>query len=501
MIDGSVVLSAEQMNAVDRETQIRYGVAAAVLMENAGRAIWKIIEGESEFNSLPLLIVAGSGHNGGDALVVGRHARNAGRAVTVVLVKESLKDLTATQLSSLESIGVTPLYWEKDRNHVVALLSGPQLVIDGISGTGLTGPLREPSASLVGAINAAALSVLSIDVPSGARLAMDDADPIVDARWTVVTGCPKRSLYTARVRPATGDIAVVDPGFPAELVAEISAQDRLHHLVESASTASLPLDAHKGTRGRVLVVGGSPGTGGAAILAAEAALWFGAGMVRIVSSAGTIAAALVREPALLGDELPQRHDDERWDELFSWCDALVLGPGWTTVTNEYLHAIITKAVQRDLGVVVDASALDSVLAATANIDREWIAGRLVVTPHPGELARMLDGFSASRIAGDPYAAIAALRQMIPATVVLKDAVTIVDNGELVAVIDGREPTLGTAGSGDVLAGMIGTGIARRFTTGTAATNAVVAHLQAGRRLARDGWYSAGTLARSVGLPA
>lgn len=492
------ILSAAQMNTVDRETQSRYGIEAAILMENAGRGVYELVRTTKRDGRI--VCIAGSGHNGGDALVTARLLHCSDRyEVAVVTIRDSLKDLSATQLARLDALKLSRIIWESDPETVRRVLATADLIVEGISGTGLTGALRGLAASLVYEINATGAPVVAIDVPSGARLGMASEDPIVRAATTVVTGNLKDLLYCARVRPVAGEIVTVDPGFPGELIEEIaSGGDRRIRLAGDARIRRIAPEEHKNRRGRLLVIGGSTGSSGAAILAGEAALHSGAGMVRILSEPATVAAALVREPAILGEAIPAVDDDSRWDDLLDWADALVIGPGWTSAAVEDLVALLRRATERSLPAVVDATALRVASVVFESLDEHWVREKLVLTPHPGEMAALLgsDG-SVDRVASDPFGALEEFRARCPATIVLKDAVTIIASSDFV-VVDGREPALGTAGSGDVLAGVTGAYLAQGNTTAAAAEGAVIDHLATGRELVRrSGWFSASELARSL----
>ena len=213
------ILSAEEMTTVDQETQRRFGIDAAILMENAGRGVAERLQ--ERVSEGTVVCVAGPGHNGGDAMVVARHLHRSGKyCVHVVLLRDDVKELVRVQLERLDALQVPQSSWSDDPAQVRRELERADCIVDGISGTGLAGPLRTPAAELVSSIRAAGTPVLSIDVPSGSRIGMAEDDSIVHARWTVVTGNVKDFLFCARVRPAAGEITVVDPGFPPELVEE-----------------------------------------------------------------------------------------------------------------------------------------------------------------------------------------------------------------------------------------------------------------------------------------
>lgn len=492
-----LILSADEMSEVDRETQERYGIDGSILMENAGRGVADRVR--ERVPSGTVVCVAGPGHNGGDALVVARNLHlSGGYRVRIVLLRPVTKDLPRQQVFRLEALSLPRWVWTEDPDGTDAVLRSADCIVEGVSGTGLSGALREPAAGLVAAINGAGPPVLSIDVPSGARIGMAPEEPLINARWTVVTGNAKDFLFSARVRASAGEITLIDPGFPPELVQEIGTRKRRIRFGIPGRLMAIDAEAHKVRRGRLLVIGGSGGAAGAAILAAEAALHAGAGMVRLVSEVKTVEAALIREPAILGDVIPTGEDNDRWEVLFDWADGIVLGPGWIGAEEGEISSVLDRAAARGLPVVADAAALRISATRWASLDSQWASEKLVLTPHPGEMAGLLGADTPEiSIAADPYAATDRFRERCPATVVLKDAVTIIAGPETV-VIDGREPALGTAGSGDVLSGVIGAYLVQGNRPERAAEAGVFAHLEAGRRLARrNGWFSASELAREI----
>jgi NAD(P)H-hydrate epimerase len=500
--DAIALVTADQATRIDEQTQARFGVDARVLMENAGRGIWETMLDSGVDLDRPIVFVAGPGHNGGDALVVARHAANAGaHAVTVVTTRRELKPLTVLQWNALEALGVPRIIWDEDRERAQRAIADAASIVDGISGTGLAGALRSPIDELVFTINGSAGRVVAIDVPSGARDGAGRDAAIIDADLTVVTGARKTFLYSARVRPHAGTIADVDPGFPPALIREITGEATPMRVISSAPPIrGVVPDDYKTRRGRVLIVGGSDPSPGAAILAAESALRAGAGMARLLSGRAASLAAIQREPALLVGEIPAADDDPGWSGPLEWCDAIVAGPGWVGATPGEVAALLARAAKRDIPVVLDASALRTLPVHADQLNPDWARRHLILTPHPGEMNAILAAIAPEiDLESMPFRAIGAVRESIPGTVVLKGSVTMIASDRAYDVVDGREPALATAGSGDVLAGLIGALAARGNDAHTAASAGVMIHLAAGRRTyAEIGWYTASDLTRAIG---
>lgn len=498
------LVTCSQMGEIDAAAQEEYGISGLVLMENAGRAAWDVIR---DYHGTPLVVCAGPGNNGGDALVMARWALLEGIGdLCIITSRESLGFAADIQYRILEKMGVTRLVWDDDRAGCIAALEHAGVILEGLTGTGLSGPVREGIASLIECINSAHAPVVSVDLPSGARDGAEPGEPLVRAGVTVVTGYRKHCLYIPHVRGAAGEIRQVNPGFPPALIRELVRRSRGGDWpVPILAGDELPVlppvnpDSYKSTRGRVGIIGGAPGTGGAPVLAGLAALGGGAGMVRICHGDEVSPGAVTADPSLMvvADSVAARMG------LMEWADAVVAGPGWIGATPEDLVQVMEHAFHHNLPLVLDAHAL-RLLPRVAEVEMNRLLREsdrsipLVLTPHPGELAA-LTGLEAERIASDPLAALAMVSREFPAVVVYKSSVTYVrDTDGSVTVYDGRCPELGTAGSGDVLAGLIGTWAVRASSAGEAARIAVALHLSAGRCLAESqGWFTATELARAL----
>lgn len=511
MSEDDILVSCETMSRIDSAAQEEIGIPGNVLMENAGRSAWEAMR---EFGDDPVVFCAGPGNNGGDALVMARWAMLDERpGVSVITVRRTMRGAAALQWKILERMGVERRLWTDEPDRCRETLAHAGTVVDGISGTGLSGALRGDAAALVEEINRLAAPVVAVDVPSGARDGYRSGEPLIRATTTVVTGYRKRCLYTAAIRASAGEIRQVDPGFPPQIIRRIDGGAEFRtpqiRLAREDNTIpdtapAVPPDAYKGNRGRVGVIAGAPGTAGAAILAGLGALYGGAGMVRICSGAPVQeSTALAVDPALMvvGDGSSAR------EETVAWADTLVIGPGWTEGTDDDLADVVRAALKWRRPIICDAHALRLLQkrkngSGTARALLGCLSDdspAVILTPHPGELAG-LAGVDSPGIATDPWGVMDSVAAEMRVCIVLKGSVTLVrgSDGD-VKVFDGRCPALGTAGSGDVLSGLIGAWCARVPDAGSAARIAVALHLDAGRSLAIErGWFTATDLARALG---
>jgi len=461
------VVTAAEMRELDRATMEEVGITGFTLMETAGRAVADAAM--TMVGRGPVAVVCGPGNNGGDGFVVARVLRNRGIDATVYLAakRDAIKGYARTHLEVLErSNGVVT-----DASNLDAIAAA-DLAIDGLFGIGLVRPLDGALAQLVGAINAARRR-LAIDIPSG--LSTDTGQTLgaaVDAHKTITMGALKIALASAPGFARCGEVVTADIGIPRALVESHARAG----LVEDGDIARwLPragaLD-HKGRRGHVIVIGGANEMRGARRMAAIATLRAGAGLVTLAGDGTVDAPDAVMTRALrgaIGDALDGK-------------DAVVIGPGLGRDADararvlEVLGAGVPAVLDAD-GLTVLADAPEAIAAA---------AGPVVITPHPGEAARLL-ATTAAAIEADRLAAARALAGKTRAVVVLKGARTIVCDGtlgdEYCAINPTGSPALATGGTGDVLAGTIGALLAQGLEPALAARAGVFVHGRAGERLA------------------
>jgi NAD(P)H-hydrate epimerase len=437
-------------------------------------------------------VVSGKGQNGGDGFAAARYLASRGAAVTCWLAGRvaELRGDAAANLVSLRGLGVGVT--EVDAAGLAALergLAEADLVVDGLLGTGVRGPASGIIADAIAAINAAGRPVCALDLPSGV-----DADrgqvpgPAVRATFTVTFGLPKLALYLAPAAAHAGRVEVAELGIPRACL----AVDARVALVEPADVRAVlpdrPLDAHKGRYGHLLVVAGSVGKTGAAALTCRGALRSGTGLVTAALPASqqpVVAAALAEAMTEPLAETPvqtiSRKALDRLLELAGRTDAVVVGPGAGLDAEPagVLCALITGVGHP---VVVDADALTA-LAGHLEVARSARGPRLL-TPHPGEAARLLGG-SVADIQADRIASARELAEASGCVVALKGAGTVIAGPErgVVTVNPTGNPGMATGGMGDVLAGVAGGLLAQGVEAQSALRAAVYLHGLAGDRVA------------------
>ncbi len=484
------LLTRDEVRAVDRAL-ISAGVAGVLLMENAGRGAAAEIARRAP-HARRVTVLAGPGNNGGDGFVVARHlaADRSPAEVTVACVVDPAK-LTgdaAVMRDAWFAIGgaVSVL---RDEDDPTPLLEGRDVVVDALFGTGLSRPLEGASLKCVAAIAKASPGlVVALDLPSG--LDADTGAPlgpregVVRAHLTCTFAAGKPGLHTGEGRVLSGEVVVIGLGAPVPR--EILARSKAS-LSAFARPSPRGVGAHKGAAGRVLVVGGSPGKVGAALLTARGAHRGGAGLVTVASRAASHLDARVLETmtATLSDDAFAAAPS--LIPAVVAADAIVVGPGLGL--DEHAEACLDAVLRHAKGaVVVDADGLTGL--AKRGVERVTTSAPLVLTPHPLELARLL-GLEASKgvevVNADRILHARNAASRFDAIVVLKGAGTVVarPDGE-VRVMPYAEPVLGVGGSGDVLGGVIAARLAEcgreASTPWDAVLCAVHAHARAGQRV-------------------
>ncbi len=490
---------AAQQRALDAWAIGELGIPGLELMEHAGAGLAALVSERAPRG--PVAIVCGKGNNGGDGLVVARLLREQGREVRVLLLapgEEFSGDAKANyhRLASLrESPGSTEPF-------LAGRLEGAAVIVDAILGTGFAGVPRGAAADAIAAINAASSAcVVACDVPSGVDASTGEiAGVAVQANATATFHAGKPGLWVAPGKTCAGEVRVIDIGIPAAG----RPVEALAGLISAAVTGTIPRrgrHSNKFTAGSVLVCGGSPGLTGAPTLAARAAMRAGAGYVTVAAPASLAAvleskllevmtAALPDAGGALADAaLPAAL------ERAARVRSVVLGPGIGRAepTGAFVRALAAGA---EVPLVLDADGLNAFAADTSATDiraadtsalRELRArmAQTVLTPHAGELGRLLGVDSASVGASRLRCARTAAQQS-GAIVVLKGDDTIVaEPGGRVAISGGDAPALATAGTGDVLAGIVGAYMAKGMDGFEAACASVYVHAAAARLAAAE----------------
>lgn len=469
------VVTASEMRALDRATIEDIGLPAFTLMETAGRAVAEVAL--EMVGVAQVAVVCGPGNNGGDGFVAARVLRATGCEATAYLAasREKLTGDAALHLRILEHSGgvVRMIDTPAALAELGTAIARAALTIDALFGIGLERAVEGHFADVVATINRGRRR-LALDIPSG--LDTDTGHVLgcaVRAERTATMAAHKVALATAPGFTYCGRVDVCDIGVPPGVVA---TQGVHAALIEDADIAAwLPHRAlldHKGTRGHVIVVGGMPGMRGAGRLSATAALRAGAGLVTLVAEGEPTAEDSIMTHSLSGSLA----------SMLEGKAAVVIGPGLGK--SELAARWVGEVLATGVPAVFDADALNMIAGVTASLAKAH--GPVVITPHPGEAARLL-GTTIRDIEADRLAAARALAVLTRAVVVLKGARTIVCDGTLgddhCSINPTGGPALGTGGSGDVLAGVIGALLGQGVPAVDAARIGVFVHGRAGDQLA------------------
>lgn len=453
------VLDNEGMRLCDRTTIADLGVPSLVLMEQAASAVTEAVL--DRFAGVERIVVAcGPGNNGGDGLAVARQLVCRGMSVEVALIAEAarLSNDAAHQLNLARSFGV-PVHdcSAEDLGRTATLLAGGELVIDAMFGTGLERGLSGRWAAAVASINSCGLPVVAVDLPSGLNGSTAAIPgPAVDATLTVTFGAPKVAHALPPACWRCGDVAVGDIGIPPRV---LEANARLALCTEEDAAGWLPpraIDAHKGGFGHVLIVAGRVGRAGAAALAARAAVVSGAGLVTVATAAGAVAPIQAAVLEAMVDPMPQGEDGamtgEGIEASLTKATALVVGPGIG------LGAGPRRLLDRILDVWDGPLLLDADALTLLGGELERLASRrgpTLLTPHPGELARLLS-VETSEVTADRLGAGRRAAARSGGTVLVKGARSLVLTADSVGLVNPTgTPGLASGGAGDVLSGLCG----------------------------------------------
>jgi ADP-dependent NAD(P)H-hydrate dehydratase / NAD(P)H-hydrate epimerase len=469
------VLTAAQMREADRLTTERYGIPQSELMENAGTAVADFMrEKFPDLKRQKILVLCGKGNNGGDGLVAARLLQNSGASAVVFLFANpsSVEGDAALNLKRWQQT-LGELYvvtsepeWESTR----AALAEADLVVDALLGTGLRGPVEGLLGAVVEDLNRARAKrrgrtvVVAVDMPSGlASDAQDLGGPVVAADFTVTLTAPKVGQLVLPHSQCCGVLVVKDIGTPPELL-ESDSHLKIHW-IEPAEFRSLPLArdpaANKGTYGHALVVAGSLGKSGAAILSARGALRSGAGLVTVATPQDVLPIVAAGMPEMmtaplacteLGTASLRNLDYGKFAEILRGKSVLAIGPGLSMQheTQQFIRLVVG---QSELPVILDADGLNA-YAGMADTLNERRSAALVLTPHPGEMARLL-GITVKEVQARRLDVALEAAGRWRAHVILKGYHTILATPSGYAYINTTgNPGMATGGTGDVLTGIL-----------------------------------------------
>jgi len=462
---------AEQVRELDRRT-IAAGMAGFALMQRASAAAWQVLR-QRWPGARSLTVLCGAGNNGGDGHVLAALAAAEGLAVQRILLKdvESLSGDARLAADMATAAGVDAEPWEP------GMAFRGELLVDALLGTGLAGEVRGDFREAIAAVNASGRPVYALDIPSG--LHADTGAVLGEAVRATATATfigDKLGLHTGAAADHVGELAFCPLSVDALAETDLLPAARL--LDESLIGAELPPRArttHKGDCGHALILGGAPGFGGAALLAAEACARLGAGKVSLATAPEHVTASLVRRPEVMAHGVRGAAD---LGDLPSRTDVLVVGPGLGQ--GSWGQGVLQAALEAERPLVVDADGLNLLAARFAGLGRDsWI-----LTPHPGEAARLL-GITAAEVEADRPAAALALREAWGGVVVLKGAGTLVAGPAGLAVCPFGNPGMASGGMGDALSGVLGALLAQGVPLEAAARLGVLVHARAADMAARD----------------
>jgi NAD(P)H-hydrate epimerase len=481
------VLGSAQARAFDRFMSERCAVPSLLLMENAGRAAALSVHAwwgsATERGSAAraergrVLCVCGTGNNGGDGLVVARQLATLGHEVSVLACgpAASMTSDARLNLEAWRGLGgnILELPDGETQTPLAEIWRGVDVVVDGLLGTGLSRELTGRFRALVESLNAAELPVFALDVPSGLNA---DTGAVMGAaaraRVTVTFGHPKAGLLTSVASAYTGEIVIADLGVPRDRGPAL--QPRAHWIEASDVRSWLPVrgrSTHKGRAGRVLIVAGSVGKTGAALLSSSAALRAGAGLVTICTFADAAASLDQRVVEVMTQRIDPDQVRASLDRALDGVDVVVIGPGLglSPEAREVVdHVVLSSPVTK----VMDADAITHFGGRGGELAN--LEGRCLLTPHPGELGRLL-GLSAAAVEADRFSAIERATELTGQTVLLKGPHTLVaERGAAPWLTSTGHPVLASAGSGDVLSGICGA-LAVELSLPRAAASAAYLH--------------------------
>ncbi|HEX3110751.1 MAG TPA: NAD(P)H-hydrate dehydratase [Thermoanaerobaculia bacterium] len=466
------ILTSEQMRNIDRRTTERFGIPSIVLMENAAIAVVDAIQ-EHYPNADRIAVFCGTGANGGDGLAVARHLENRGVVPVVILVGDRAKlagdALTNFNICSLLGL---PIYDVKDESQVdetMAHASDADVVVDAIFGTGLNRAPGGVHAEVIRALAEMRIPVLAIDLPSGANASSSETfDPCIRAEVTVTFAAPKMCHVFDPAATACGEIIVADISIPEIAIDEENVTLALTTPRDVAPYFAPRLAAtHKGTYGHVGIVAGSPDRSGAAVLAARGAIRTGAGLVTVVTDDETA-------PQIHAHSIESMTTSDI--DALKTKDAVLIGPGLPD--NEAAYADVRSLVATvKQPLVIDASGLNAFAGHVEELNPS--AMPRVITPHPGELARLINGLmegDAKSINANRLDAVREAARRTKCVVVLKGHQTLIAEPDgHVNVNPTGNPGMASGGMGDVLGGIIAALLARGVDAFDAACAGVYLH--------------------------
>jgi len=484
------LLKAEQMKEIDRRASNEYLIPSIVLMENAGlQTMDTILQLLDDPAGRKIVILAGRGNNGGDGLVVARHLLNADAQVSTFLlgaVEELSLDATINY-KILEKMNgdIYPLRSDEDLDGFMLELLKADMIIDALYGIGFRGSLNPFESQVARLINWSPALVLAIDIPSGVEADTGQINgEAIKADYTVTFAAPKLGMIMEPGSDYMGTLTVADISIPKALLEDEKYNIQL--IMEAMLKEYFiprPAESHKGSYGHVLVIGGSPGMSGAPLMASWAALRTGTGLVTVAVPESLLPIADAAVPEIMSRGLAETADGgiapaagPALEKLLHTVSLACIGPGMSTYNEAkaVVKAVLEKA---RIPLLIDADGLNALQGNADLLKAAQVP--VVITPHPGEMSR-LTGLSVAEIQQNRLDISQHYAREWGVTVVLKGNRTVIasPSGQLYVNINGN-PGMATAGSGDVLAGIICGLMAQGLDADEAAWTGVYLHGRAG----------------------
>ena len=505
------LVTAQEMGAMDQKASKEYGIPSVVLMENAGRSVADLVSSLLNNESLSsVLILAGKGNNGGDGFVAARHLFNQGVSVQIFLAgePEKIKGDALINLNIWRKMGqkTYSLLKNNDINLFRLAIMKANLIIDALYGTGFTGAVKEQMSAVMEVVNTSGKPVVSIDIPSG--LVADTGcteGQCVRAWHTVTFALPKLGLVLPEAKKYVGELHVADISIPAAVTKGIENNSKILDAKNNVPvnesqnvpvlryliTQELVKDwwpirsglEHKGDFRRVMVIAGSRGMSGAAVLAAQAAARAGAGLITLGVPEGIHDIAESKLTEVMTFPLPQtgqgvlsRTALEQILTRAEKCDVLALGPG-LGVSDDTAELVKEILLNITVPCILDADGLN-VLAGKTEVFNA-LKTELILTPHPGEMSS-LTGRTIEQVQNDRLGTTLTKASQWNSVVVLKGAGTVVAGPDNKLFINSTgNPGMAAGGSGDVLTGLLAGLVAQKMPALYAATSGVYLHGLAG----------------------
>lgn len=463
--------SAAQVRELDRIAIEEHQIPGIQLMHQAGQAAWQVLQSNWS-DARNICVVCGAGNNAGDGYILAKLAFEKHFNINLLTLSapEKLHGDAKKSYQAVSEMGI-PCQAFDPRS-----LSAAEVIVDAILGTGIDRDVGGGYAEAIAAINSSGRPVLSIDIPSGLNADTGKVmGQAIKAQITVTFIGLKTGLFTGQGPEYCGQVVFSDLDVPEAIYEQVpSTKERIE--LEGLPVVSLPRrrrDAHKGDYGHVLIIGGDYGFAGAARMASEAAARTGAGLVTLATRPEHAIAVSMAVPEIMARGVDNIRDLE---PMLERATVIAIGPGLGQ--SDWAMALLSRVLDTGQPVVVDADALNLIAGEPSSSER-W-----VLTPHPGEAARLLNT-GAGEIQADRFAAVQALQAKYGGVIVLKGSGTLVADSGRIAVCSAGNPGMATGGMGDILTGMIAALIAQGLESNDAAKLAVCLHAAAADEVATE----------------